>query len=333
MRDVARIAGVDISLISRIVNKDPNVAILPATRARIVAALDKTGYRPNMQARGLRIARTFMIGFMLPDLASPIYGPIIEGAIRRAEQVGYLIVLGGPTDPQGHEPSFEALLSERRVDGLLIASGGITDERLLALGPKGRPVVFVNRRIAGHIGSVVVDDAGAATVATEHLIRLGHRRLAHLGGPTGVDTAVRRREGFLAATSRAGIRSPRVEASTFDAAGGYDATRHLLEADPSITGLVAANANQAIGAARAAREIGWRLPDDLSIVAIHDHPLAPYFEPPLTTVRVPLVELGSAAVESLLRRLTGEAPDDVTVTGAIDLLERASTALPRHIGP
>jgi len=329
MRDVARIARVDISLISRVVNNDPNLAILPATRDRIVAALDETGYRPNIQARGLRMARTFMIGFMLPDLANPIYGPIVEGAIQRAEQMGYLIVLGGPADPHGPQPSFEALLSEKRVDGLLIASGGITDERLLAMGPKGRPVVFVNRRVAGHTGSVVVDDAGAATVATEHLIRLGHRRLAHVGGPTGVDTAVRRREGFIATASRAGIESPLVEASSFDAPGGYEATRCLMQADPSITGVVTANANQAIGAVSAARGMGWRVPDDLSIVAIHDHPLAPYLEPPLTTVRMPLLELGSEAVDSLLRRLEGEAPRDATVTGSIDLLERASTAAPR----
>lgn len=327
MRDVARLAGVDASLVSRVVNDDPQLTILPATRARVLAAVERTGYHPNIQARGLRMSRAFMIGFLLPEVTSPVYGPIVRGAMRRAEELGYLIVLSGTTESRLTERSFEALLRERRVDGLLIASGELSDEGLRSIGSEA-PIVCVNRRVPGLVGSVVVDDAAGAALAARHLIGLGHRRMAHLGGPAGIDTAARRREGFLEAVSRAGLPSPRIEVAGFDAAGGLQAARTVLESDPTVTGIVAANATVAIGAIRAAIAMGRRVPDDLSVVAIHEHPLAAFMQPPLTTVRMPLAELGAAAVEALVARLGGEPARDVMVEGELVLVDRESAAPP-----
>jgi LacI family transcriptional regulator len=328
LRDVAGIAEVDVSLVSRVVNRDPSLSILPATRARIEAAIEQTGYRPNVQARGLRTQRTFTLGFLLPEVWSPIYDPIVISAMRRAAEHGYLIVLGSSIEAQFSDRAFEGLLLERRVDGMIVASGELSDAGIQAIATGGGPIVFVNRRVPGIVGSAVVDDAAGAALATNHLIALGHRRLAHLGGPTGVDTASRRRDGFLDAASRAGLPATLVETAGYDAEGGRLATANVLARDPSVTGIVAANMNVGIGALRAIADAGRRVPDDVSVVAIHDHPLAAYLAPALTCVALPLAELGAAAVDLLLARVRGEALRDVMVTGDIDLIRRESTAPP-----
>ena len=331
LRDVAAIAEVDISLVSRVVNRDPSLSILPTTRARIEAAIAQTGYRPNVQARGLRTARTFTVGFLLPEVWSPIYDPIVISAMRRAAEHGYLIVLGSSIEAQFSDRAFEGLLLERRVDGLIVASGELSDAGIQAIGTGGAggaPIVFVNRRVPGVVGSAVVDDTAGAALATNHLIALGHRRLAHLGGPTGVDTASRRREGFLDAASRAGLPATLVEIAGYDAEGGRAAAANVIARDRSVTGLVAANMNVGIGALRAVADAGLRVPDDISVVAIHDHPLAGYLSPALTCVALPLAALGTAAVDLLLARVRGESLRDVMVTGEIELIRRESTAPP-----
>ncbi len=328
LKDVAAIAGVDVSLVSRVVNRDQKLSILPATRERIMAAVQQTGYRPNVQARGLRTARTFTIGFLLPRVGNPIYDPIVAGAMRRAAESGYLIVLGGSVEAAYGDRPFENLLLERRVDGLIVASGEIGDASLRDLAAGGSPIVFANRRVSGVAGSVVVDDAEGARLATSHLIELGHRRLAHLEGPTGIDTAGRRRDGFLAAASAAGLPVALVEAAGYDAEGGRQAATSTLLRDPSITGMVAANMHVAIGAMRAIADAGLRVPEDVSVIAIHDHPMAAYLRPALSCVLLPLAELGAAAADLVLRRVEGEPARDVMVTGEIRLVQRESTALP-----
>jgi LacI family transcriptional regulator len=333
LRDVAAIAEVDVSLVSRVVNRDPSLSILPTTRARIEAALEQTGYRPNVQARGLRTQRTFTLGFLLPEVWSPIYDPIVIASMRRAAEHGYLVVLGSALEAQLSDRAFEMLLAERRVDGLIVASGELSEAGIQAVATGGAPLVFVNRRVPGIVGSVVVDDAAGASLATRHLIELGHRRLAHLGGPTGIDTASRRRDGFLDAVSRAGVPAPLVEIAGYDAEGGRAAAARVLERDPSVTGLVAANMNVGIGALRAISDAGLRCPGDVSVVAIHDHPLAAYLAPSLSCVALPLEALGRAAVDLGLARVRGEALSDRMVEGEIRLIARESSAPPAEVIP
>jgi len=328
MKDVARIASVDVSLVSRVVNGDPKLSIRPATRARIVEALEKTRYTPNIQARGLRTARSFTIGFLLPELTNPVYGPIVAGAMKRAMERDYLIVLGASPAPTVTARSLEVMLAERRVDGLLIASGALSDAGLRALGHPESPIVFVNRRVPDVSSSVVVDDAAGAALATQHLIGLGHRNLAHLGGSIGVDTATRRKDGFLAAVEAAGLSRSHVESAGYDAPSGFLAASSVLERDPEVTGMVAGNPDVAIGAIRAISSRGLSVPGDVSVIAIHDHPLSEFLRPALTCVRLPLAMLGAAAVDLLLGRLAGDRPRDEMVEGDLVLIARESTAAP-----
>jgi LacI family transcriptional regulator, galactose operon repressor len=329
LRDVAALARVDPSVVSRVVNDDPRLSISPETRTRVLAAIDKLGYRPNVMARGLRLARTWTIGFVLPDLGNPVYGQIVHGAQARAQENGYAIVLGSPLQGTTIDPAFTRLLNERRFDGLLVASATVEDERLRELADGLAPVVVVNRRVEGVESSVVVDDAAGGALATEHLLALGHTRVAHLGGPVDVDTSVRRREGFEAAVARAGIHEAVVCAGGgYDAGAGFSAACRLLERHPDVTGIFAANVMIAIGAISAARERGLRVPDDLSLVALHDFPLAGFAEPPLTTVVMPLHELGVAAAELLLARIEGRSAESRILTIPPRLIVRRSTAPP-----
>src|SRR5262245_31101857 len=329
LRDVAARAAVHPSVVSRVVNEDPRLSIAPETRARVLSVIEELGYRPNVIARGLRLARTWTVGFVLPDLGNPVYVSIVGGAQSRLDEAGYAIVLGSPLEGRTIASSLGRLLDERRVDGLLVASATTDDAQLRALAAGNAPLVVVNRRVEGVESSVIVDDTAGAALATQHLLDLGHTRLAHIGGPVDLDTSTRRREGFDAALARSGVADGVVVSGTsYDAATGFAVARRLLSEHPRVTGLFAANVMTAIGAIRAARDLGIDVPADLSVVALHDFPLVGFTEPPLTTVAMPLEELGAAAADLLLARLAGRPGPSMMLTVPPRLIVRSSTAPP-----
>ncbi|MBX3030476.1 MAG: LacI family DNA-binding transcriptional regulator [Chloroflexi bacterium] len=316
--------GVDPSVVSRVLNADPTLKITDATRERVLAVVQQLGYRPNALARGLRMATTSALGLVLPEVSNPVYGPIVVGAERRAAEAGYVLILGSGSDAATTEASFARLLHEGRVDALLVASATVEDELLRTLSRGAAPVIAVNRRIAGAVGSIVVDDAAGAHLATRHLIELGHRRIVHVSGPPAMDTTARRQAGYEAAMTEAGL-SPRIVAGRgWDATSGHAVAAQALR-ERATTALFVANIMAAIGVIRAARERGRRVPEDLSVVALHDSPVAEFFEPPLTTVQLPLEALGRASVELVLERLGGGAPRDVLLADPPRLLVRGST--------
>ncbi len=323
LRDVAARAGVDPSVVSRVLNADRTLKITDTTRERVLASVQALGYRPNALARGLRMSTTSALGLVLPEVSNPVYGPIVVGAERRAAEAGFVLILGSGADAATTEASFARLLQEGRVDALLVASATVEDELLRGLARGSAPVIAVNRRIAGAVGSIVVDDAAGASMATRHLIELGHRHITHVSGPPAMDTTARRQAGYETAMTEAGL-SPRVVAGRgWDAASGHAVAPEVLH-DPRMSAVFVANIMAAIGVIRAARERGQRVPDDLAVVALHDSPVAEYFEPPLTTVRLPLEQLGRAAVELVLERIAGAAPRDVLLDDPPELLVRGS---------
>ncbi len=328
LRDVASAAGVDASLVSRVINHDPGISIPASTRQRIEQAVEQLGYQPNVRARGLRLARAFTVGFILPKLSSPVYGPIVEGLQQRATQDGYVVMLGGLGDGERPEASFARLLGEGRVDGLLLGSADTADRTLLKLLRDPQPIVLVNRAVEGAgVSCAMVDDAAGARTAVQHLLDLGHRHIGVIAGPPGLDTTKRRLHGAEAAVGRRPLSV--VTAAAFDAPSGETAMSELLSRDRAVTAVFASNVEIAVGALAAARAKGLQVPDDLSVITLHDHPLAPYVQPALTTVTLPLAELGRVAFELLLRRIDGEDPVSVIVDGPIQLIQRASTAPPR----
>jgi LacI family transcriptional regulator len=328
--DVARSAGVGTSIASRVLNGDPTVSIRPETRERIVAAARELNYRPNAFARGLKLARTMTVGMVVPNLAYPVNAEIIRGAERRAAAAGYVVLLADSEEFLKAGEAFERLLRERRVDGLLIASASTSEGALAELAREGLPFVLVNRRVP-HVGpSVTVDDARGMELGTRHLVDLGHRRIAHIAGPSDADTARRRLDGFRAAMHGAKLRVPssHVCEASFDEESGYAAMECLLAQEPRPTAVSIWSLAAAIGALAAAKRCGFAVPRELSVVGFHDAPIAAYLDPPLTTVRMPLREMAERSVDSLLSLVAGQPAASIVVHSPPVLVERASTAPP-----
>jgi LacI family transcriptional regulator len=323
LRDVAELARVDISVVSRTLNDHPRLSIRPETRQRILDAAAELGYRPNSAARSLKLAKTMALGLIVPDVRNVAYAAITEGAEERALETGYVLVVAPGSITE------RVRMLEGRVDGLLIAtatSEWIVPEHV----PRTMRAVLINRREAGSIPSVTVDDEMGAAQATKYLIELGHRRLGHVAGPQNTDTARRRKAGFVESLLANGLPLEErwVAQGPYSESGGYSAALRILKRKPRPTALFATNLMTTIGAMAAIRRLGLRIPGDISIVGYDDSPLAMYLEPPLTTVRMPLREMGAHAVDVLLSVIAGEKVDDVMLDIPPELVVRGSAAAP-----
>jgi LacI family transcriptional regulator len=325
LADVAAMAKVDRAVVSRVVNKDPTLNIRPETRQRVLAAIEALGYRPNVTARSLRTARAHMFGLFIPDFTNPVYAEIIKGAEAAAAALGCVLVTGSATG--AGLVGYMDLLGPGRIDGLLLAGSGDDSGLIEQLDRAAVPWIMLNRRSPSVERYVILDDERAARLAVEHLVGLGHRRIAHLAGPGGADTAQRRFAGYSAAMRAAGLPDGPIAAAGYTPAGGAAAMAVLL-ADPSPpTAVFVANVASALGAMDAVRGAGLEIPRMMSIVAVHDLDLASYLAPPLTTVRMPLEELGRRGV-SLLSSLKPDDSIKDVLAGPIELIIRASTAPP-----
>ncbi len=331
--DVAELAGVSVSVVSRELAGDPALRARPETRRRIQRAAEALAYTPSHAARSLRLSRAFAIGLIVPDLTSPIYDPLIRGIEDAAEELGYHVLMGRAEHIEPGADFLLRLAGEGRADGFLVQRRDETDQRdFTPLTEAGEhPVVLINSR-ASRPGSVVHDDATGARIATEHLLGLGHRDIALISGDAHSHTGRAREAGYVQAIHGAGMRkrSAWILRRSYEPESGREAVHELCTAGRRRpTGIVLANMNAAIGALRGARELSLKVPEQLSIVAIHDWWAADYMRPALTTVRMPQYELGREAMLMLHLRLAGERPRDVVVTEPAPLLvERESTAPP-----
>jgi LacI family transcriptional regulator len=324
LRDIADALGVDISTVSRVVNGG-QITVRPETRERILREAQRRGYRPHAGARSLKVQRTGALGLLFPDFTNPVYATVVRGAVHRADELGYVMLMAELGESSGTE-ALSRIVQERRVDGLVIASAGEQGETVAGLEI---PYLFVNRRAPGLGTSVTVDDEAAARVAAEALIEAGHLRLAFIGADDSIDTARRRRAGFQRACADAGIDDVVDVHAPYSRSGGYDAAQRLLADAPGVTGLFASNFLVGFGALAALHHAGVAVPDDLSIVTL-DAEDAAYTDPPLTAVDLPLTEMGARAVEEMHRILLGETPADVTIDTPPALVRRASLAAPRR---
>ena len=324
--DVARLAGVHVSTVSRVLRDSPQLNIRPETRLRIKEAADRLGYRPNAVARALRLASTGAIGMLIPSLRNPVYAEIARGAFERAWERNFVVVLAEDRGGGDAEIAYERLVQSGRIDGLLIA--GAHQDSILPQRASETPVpfVFVNRRApGGHNVSMNEEDAGA--LAARHLLELGHRRLAHVAGPEDIDTARRRLRGFERATRRRDV-TVRVLHAAFDERAGHARMVELLTTGERPTAVFTTDFNQAIGALAAARELGLAIPGDLSLLTYGEDPISDFLAPPLTGIRMPMHEMGTAAVDAILGRIAGRPPEDVTVGSPPEIVVRSSTGPP-----
>ena len=327
LRDVGRMAGVDPSLVSRIINNNPKAHATPETRKRILAAIRSLDYKPNVSARGLKLAKTSMIGLLLPDMTNPMNELIVKGVQEEAFELGYGIVIGNHAE-MGADKAFASLLLQGQADGLLILGHEMTDATLRAISESddGR-LLPVNARVPGISSSVTLKDSLASEMAVEHLASLGHKKIIGIFAPLRFDTAKRRRDGFKSACRRLGIEPIIVESAGYTYRDGFESAVEGIE-DFKPTGIYASSLVIAIGTLAALRIKNLRVPEQVSVIALHDADIANFTSPPLTTVSLPAMQMGMDAVARLVQLISGGKPSHHVVSENPVLHQRESTASP-----
>jgi LacI family transcriptional regulator len=333
LRDVARAAKVHPGTVSRALNAETRGLVNEETAERVMRAAEELGYRPNPIARGLKTNRSFTVGVLLPDLTNPLFPPIVRGIEDRLGAAGYTsLIANTDNDPERERQDFDAMRA-RQVDGFITATARLDVEFVAETKELGEPIVLVNRRLEDEsLPAVTVDDQEGSRMAVEHVVSLGHRRIAHLGGPQALSTGHQRHLGFRAAMAAAGLSVDDDAVRfghAFTEAEGARVCRELLDAVPDVTAIVAANDLLALGCYDVLAERGLRCPDDLSVVGFNDMPFADRFDPPLTTVRIPHREIGVSAAELLLERMGEGAGEARQVRLPPTFVARGSTAAPR----
>lgn len=302
--EVARKAGVSQPTVSLVLSRNANARIAPETRARVLRAAEELGYRPNRLAQGLVRRRSFALGIIVPGFGNPVSGAIISGAERVAAQAGYAVLLceTGEIEVSQHLRA----LSDRQIDGVIIA--GIGESDLPEADLARMNVVLVNQTSTVY-SSVQDDSLSAGRIAAEHLLGLGHRRLAFLG-PSSTASAFRLRERGFAQGLRAGVVTPSSEywqRTDPTMAGGLAGMRALLALSARPTAVFCANDLIALGAHKACALAGVSLPSAMSILGCDDVDIGTLVTPELSTISTPKRELGARAVRLILRQLEADA--------------------------
>jgi LacI family transcriptional regulator len=332
--DVATEAGVSRTTVSFVLNGRTDVKIPSGTRQRVLSAAERLGYHPHSPARQLAGGRSHILALVLRQTpeqiaADAVLAETLRGIASSARAGGFRVMVE-PLGPDGPEATYAGLLRAQHADGLIISGPRIDDPQLDALVRDGFPVVLQGTLPGIDAPSVDVDNAAGARHAVQHLLALGHRRIACItNAPLVYTAALDRLAGYREALAEAGIDDDPslVATADFDAPSGHAAMVDLL-GRASFDAVFVASDVVALGAIGALREAGKRVPDDVSVVGFDDIPLSGYFHPPLTTIRLPAFELGQAAGRALVERIA-----DPAATGRVllptELIVRASTAPPR----
>jgi LacI family transcriptional regulator len=322
--DVARAASVSVGTVSNVVSGARNVR--PETRERVELAIAELGFRPNTIARALIRRRTQTVGMVIPDVTNPFFSDLIWEVERALTEADYAVVFGNSANDPGRERRYlEAFLS-RRVDALVVAVTAGADLELVRALAAEVPTVFVDRLVPPDVECVVGDNDAGMGLVVDHLVGLGHRRLALVNGDEGLETARAREAGVEAALARHGFELAARSSGSFTLESGDTQAKELLAAAP--TAVVGANDLLAMGALAAAARAGLSVPDELSVTGYDDIAYAAFTSPPLTTVRQPAGTMGEEAVRLLLARLEGDESPPRRVVVEPELRARASTGPP-----
>lgn len=301
IKDVARRARVSHSTVSRALQNPERVAGATAERVQRIAR--EMGYRPNSIGRSLVTQRTATIGVVVTTVADPFISEVVAGVEDIAHRRGYAVFLANSNAEPEREIGVVRSFHDRRVDGVLVMASRVGSLYLPLLEELNVPIVLLDNQGPGEFAhSIGIDDLGGGQMAVRHLVELGHRRIAYIGDRHGLQSDEDRNAGYRAELARAGIRLSAELTVHGDgkAEGGKLAMESLLALQHPPTGVFCYNDMTAMGALRTLHAAGYRLPQQMSVVGFDDLPIAPYLEPPLTTVRQPKAEMGRMAAGRLL---------------------------------
>lgn len=323
IKDVATMAGVSPSTVSRVLNA--KMVVRKETEERVWAAVEDLGYRPNALARALITNQTSAVGIIVSDVCDPFFPPIVQGLTEVANVNHYSSFLCD-LSPQPEEVFYLRLVHEQRVDGVVIATSRIPDEHIFALMDEGVPLVLINRRMEG-APWVEGDNEHGARQATLHLVEGGHKRIAHIATPSDVKSGVLRRKGYEDVLREQGlpVTSELILVEEATTEGGYRAGKVLLSRKEHPTAVFAFDDMVAIGAMQAFLEEGVGVPGDIAVVGYDDILLARYVTPSLTTIEQPKRQMGNLAMEMLIRVIRGEDLEAREVVLKPELIVRQSS--------
>jgi len=311
LEEVARLAGVSRSTVSRVINDEPNVR--PTTREHVREAILRSGYRPHAIARSLVTQRTNIIGIAIQESVStlftdPFFAPLLRGATAACNERQYQLMLSLFPVRSRDQETDQNVFRNGYLDGVIVASSSFDDPLIPQLLQDGIPTVSVGRHQDPRVHYVDVDNLGGAFMAVEHLIRLGHTRIGTITGRPDMAPSQERLEGYKSALRAhgLGVTEDLICEGDFTESSGMTCMRHLLQARP--TAVFAASDAMAIGALKVLREAGMQVPEDMALVGFDNIPIAGVIQPPLTTVRQPIEQLGAVAVD-LLVSLLEQSPD------------------------
>jgi DNA-binding LacI/PurR family transcriptional regulator len=328
IKDIARLAKVSHSTVSRALHNSP--LINRKTTEKIQRIARESGYRVSAVARGLVTRRTHTLGVVVTTISDPFVGDVVSGIQEAADQSGYSVLLAESDTDAERERLAVRSFAERRVDGIVVTASRVGALYLPLLAEMKVPIVLINNQYPGEfVHSVMIENVRASRDATAHLIALGHRRIAYIGDEFGRQSDAERLAGYRDTLRHAGIRFSRELVVQGDSRPerACIAMHRLLALPKPPTAVFCYNDLTALGALRAIRATGRRVPHDVSVVGFDDVLIASYTDPPLTTVRQPRRRMGTLAMESLLRLMSGdEAVDNIKVPA--ELIVRESTAPP-----
>jgi len=329
MKDVARAAGVSIQTVSAVINGKPGIT--KETTARVHQVIESLGYRPFTVARSLRTGYTRTLALFVPDIANPSFSTIASAAEGCASEQEYSFEFYNTHNDEANERRYIQMIGQRWVDGVIYVAASDTCRGAQDLQKAHIPVVAVDRICEDYAGSsVTLDNWRAGRMAVEHLLSLGHRQIAHIGGPHGLHLARERQRGWSETIRDAGLEpGPCEVVADWDCQAGYVAMNRLLDQTAAVTAVFAASDRIAIGAMSAIADRGLTAPDDISIIGLDDIEVSRFHGPPLTTIRQSFTTMATTAVTILLQMLTSKEQTPTRVVLDPELIIRKSTSLPR----
>lgn len=331
IREVAKRAGVAPITVSRVINNSGYVN--EKTRTRVETAIADLGYVPNMLARSLRSRRTNTLALILTDISNPFWTTVARGVEDATSNADFNVILCNTDESEIEQDKYLHMLLQKQVDGVLLVPARSTVDSIRFVQNQGTPVVVLDRRIPDAQTDVVrCDSEGGAYQLMRLLLSLGHRQIAMLSGPQGVSTSEDRTAGYRRALNEAGldIDAAMIHYGEFSLESGYAMTQQMLARTPRPSGLFAGNNFIAIGALRALRDAGLRVPEDMALVGFDDLPADLMVDPFLTVAAQPAYEMGRQATELLLARLSGAAPatyQEIVLPTTIVVRESSGRAL------
>jgi DNA-binding LacI/PurR family transcriptional regulator len=334
MADVAARAGVSVATVSRALSGDPKRVSAPALQ-RIIDAAEELDYIPNNLARNMRAGSTRILGLIISDIGNPFFTAVARGVEDVAQRHGYSLVLSNTDENPDREAASLGVMAAERAAGVIIATTNENGTALRRSADLGMAIVAIDRHIVDlPTDSVVVDNEGASYEAVRHLVRLGHRRIAIVGGPHDADTARDRMRGHERALreARITVEPELVCRGDFREAAALTMTRSLLDLPEPPTAIFAVNNLTTIGVLGALRERGVDVPGEVSVVGFDDIPTAELLDPPLTVVQQPTYRVGARAADLLIRRLREPGAPVKEVVLSARLVVRGSTAPVRANG-